>query len=217
MKIVIALGGHALCPPDPSPIEAQRAAVKQAVVGIAALARKHDVVVTHGNGPQVGWLAAQAGLGSRAPTPLDMAGAESEGAMGYLLEQELDNALTDRDVVALLTQVEVSADDPAFANPSKPIGPLLDAESEKRLLALGRSTGPSRGGRRRLVPSPEPRSVVEMRTIALLVRMGVVVVCSGGGGIHTHSASFIVEGLTYTKYQDGASTPAATLNARQEL
>jgi carbamate kinase len=183
VKIIIALGGHALCPPEPSSVAAQRAAVKQAVVGVAALARHHDVIVTHGNGPQVGWLAAQAGLGTEAPTPLDLAGAESEGAMGYLLEQELENALVDREAVALLTQVEVAADDPAFANPSKPIGPLLDAEAQQRLLALGRSIGPSRGGMRRLVPSPEPRRIVELRSIALLLRLGVLVVCSGGGGI----------------------------------
>jgi carbamate kinase len=180
--VVIALGGNALAPAGAGSAEAQREAVQRAVAAIAGIAQEHEVVVTHGNGPQVGMLAAQAAAAGQG-VPLDVLGAESEGLLGYLLEQELANALPGRDVAALLTQVEVSADDPAFARPTKPIGPLLGAGDAERLRAQGVSVGPDHGGFRRLVPSPAPREIVELRTIQVLVRLGVVVVCSGGGGI----------------------------------
>jgi len=160
--VVAALGGNALVRRgEPLSAEGQRAHVAEAARALAELAREHDLVVTHGNGPQVGLLA----LGAEAagvPAPLDVLGAESEGMIGYWIDQELGNLLPGREVATLLTQVEVAAGDPAFANPTKPIGPP---------------------GRRRLVPSPEPRAIVELRTIEILVRLGVVVVCAGGGGI----------------------------------
>jgi carbamate kinase len=183
MRVVIALGGHALASREGGGPDDQRKAVRAAVDAIASIAARHDVVVTHGNGPQVGLLAAQAqAAGGPAPS-LDALGAESEGLIGYWIEQDLENALPDRDVAALLTQVEVSADDPAFAAPSKPIGPVVDEAGAARLRAAGFATGPDRGGFRRLVPSPVPHKIVEIRTIQLLLRLGTVVVCGGGGGI----------------------------------
>jgi carbamate kinase len=183
VKVVIALGGHALAPPGLERAETQREAVRRAAAAIAPIAARHDVLVTHGNGPQVGLLARQAEAAGQGATPLDLLGAESEGLLGYLLEQELANALPARDVAALLTQVEVDAGDPAFRAPAKPIGPVLDAAGAERLRALGVAVAPDRGGFRRVVPSPEPRRVVELRTIELLLRLGVVLVCAGGGGI----------------------------------
>jgi carbamate kinase len=153
MRIVVALGGNAIARRgDPLDSEHQVARVRVAAQMLADLAGEHSIVVTHGNGPQVGMLAA-AGEG----LPLDVAGAESEGMIGYWIDQELVNLLPDRDVAALLTQVEVKPDDPAFARPTKPIGRVYDEVAARRM--------------------------IEERTIALLVRLGVIVVCSGGGGI----------------------------------
>ncbi len=182
MRLVIALGGNALAPRGSATLADQHEAVARAARAIASLAREHELVVTHGNGPQVGWLAAQTRTGGEA-APLDVLGAETEGMLGYWLEQELANALPTRDVVALLTQVEVDPHDPAFAKPSKPIGPVLTEAEAQRLREKGLVCAPDRGGLRRVVPSPTPRRIVEQRTIQLLMRLGVLVVCGGGGGI----------------------------------
>jgi carbamate kinase len=182
VRLVAALGGNALAPRGSAALEEQHAAVSRAVAALTPLAREHELIVTHGNGPQVGWLAAQARAAGES-VPLDVLGAETEGMLGYWIEQELANALPDRDVVALLTQVEVDADDPAFANPTKPIGPVIPAAEAERLMASGFACAPDRGGMRRVVASPVPRRILEQRTIALLVRLGVLVVCGGGGGI----------------------------------
>jgi len=184
VRVVIALGGNALCRRgEPLDAVTQRENAGRAAEAIAGIARKHPVLVTHGNGPQVGWLALQAeALGVGAP--LDVLGAESEGLIGYWLEQELENRLPDRDVATLLTRVEVDADDPAFARPTKPVGPVYDEAQARRLAEeRGWSLARERVGFRRVVPSPEPRRIREMRTIGLLFRLGVVVVCGGGGGI----------------------------------
>ena len=141
--------------------------------------------MTHGNGPQVGLLALQGAAYSQvAPYPLDVLGAESEGMIGYLLDQELVNTLGTRDVATLLTQVIVDRDDPAFEHPTKFVGPVY-SEPEARQLAYARRWTVAQDGEhwRRVVPSPEPRSIVELRTIRLLVEAGVVVICVGGGGI----------------------------------
>ncbi len=182
MKLVVALGGNALAPRGNATLDAQRTAVRRAAHEIAALAREHSLVVTHGNGPQVGWLANLA-RGAGEHVALDLLGAESEGMLGYWLEQELGNALPGRDVAALLTQVEVDAHDPAFAAPTKPIGPVVTADEAARLRALGFACVPDRGGFRRVVASPIPLRVLELRSIELLGRLGVVVICAGGGGI----------------------------------
>jgi carbamate kinase len=181
LLVVAALGGNALVRPgDPLDAEHQRAAVARAAQALAGIAREHNLVVTHGNGPQVGQLALAAG----GRTPLDVLDAETEGMIGYWIEQELGNLLPGRDVATLLTQVEVDPDDPAFAHPTKPIGPVY-SEAEGRRLAeeRGWQLAPDRGGLRRVVPSPEPLGIRELRTIEILVKVGVVVVCGGGGGI----------------------------------
>jgi len=186
MRVVAALGGNALLRRGEAPeAERQRLNIGRAVAALADVARHHELVVTHGNGPQVGLLAIQAAsYAGAAPTPLDVLGAETEGMIGYLLEQELRNALPGRDVATLLTQVVIDPDDPAFARPTKPIGPVY---AEQEALALAEARGwtlaPDEGGFRRVVPSPEPGEIVELSTIRLLVDAGVLVVCAGGGGI----------------------------------
>lgn len=188
MLVVAALGGNALLRRgEPMTAEVQRANVARAAVALAALVRAgHDVVVTHGNGPQVGLLALQGAAFRRdAPDPLDVLGAETEGMIGYLIEQELENALGhDRPVVALLTQVLVDPADPAFVRPTKPVGPVY-GEAEAKALAAQRgwSIAPDGASWRRVVPSPKPVEIPDLRVIQLLLSQGVVVICAGGGGI----------------------------------
>ena len=186
MRIVVALGGNALLQRgQPADAAAQRRNVAIAVESLSELAAEHEVVVTHGNGPQVGLLALQ-GEAYRMvrPYPLDVLGAESEGMIGYLLEQELVNVLGGRPVATLLTQVIVDADDPAFSHPTKFIGPVYDRESADLVTSeRGWQVAADGAHWRRVVPSPEPRSIVELPTIRLLVEAGVLVVCVGGGGI----------------------------------
>ena len=186
MLVIVALGGNALLRRDePAEVESQRRNVAVAVRAIAALAEEHDVVVTHGNGPQIGLLALQGEAYSEVRGyPLDVLGAESEGMIGYLLDQELVNALGGRPVVTLLTQVRVAADDPAFARPTKPIGPQYDREAAERLASeRGWAIAPDGERYRRVVASPRPLEIVELAAIRMLVEAGVVVVCVGGGGI----------------------------------
>jgi carbamate kinase len=156
-----------------------------AAAAIATVAQAHTVIVTHGNGPQVGLLALQAeAYRAVAPYPLDVLGAETEGMIGYLMEQALRNHLPERQVVTLLTQVEVDSQDPAFAHPTKPIGPLYtQAEAERLAAERGWAIAPDGPSYRRVVPSPEPRRILELPTIRLLVEAGALVICAGGGGI----------------------------------
>ena len=186
MRVVIALGGNALLRRgERAHADAQRANVARAVRSIAEVAREHEVVVTHGNGPQVGLLALQAeAYPGVDPYPLDVLGAESEGMIGYVLEQELMNVLPGRAVATLLTQIEVDPDDPAFAQPTKRIGPVYK-RSTAAMLAAGRGWTVARDddGWRRVVGSPEPRAILAAETIGGLVDDGVLVICAGGGGI----------------------------------
>jgi carbamate kinase len=185
-KIVVALGGNALLQRGEPPTAAvQRGHAKEAMAAIARLARDNEVIVTHGNGPQVGLLALQASAYAEVPPyPLDVLGAESEGMIGYVLEQELENRLPGRNVVTVLTQVVVDADDPAFQKPTKPIGAIYTEEQARRLAAeLDWSIAPDNHHFRRVVPSPRPLKIVELAAIRLLVDAGALVVCSGGGGI----------------------------------
>ncbi len=186
MLVVAALGGNALLRRgEPPETERQRRNLGVAADALAELAAEHALVATHGNGPQVGLLALQAeSYPAVAPPPLDVLGAESEGMIGYLLEQELRNRLPGRQVATLLTQVEVDPRDPAFANPTKPIGPVYArAEAERLAAQRGWRVAPEADGFRRVVPSPEPRHILEIETIRLLVGAGAIVVCAGGGGI----------------------------------
>ncbi len=187
MRIVAALGGNALHRRgealEASALEANVVSAAAAIAGIAR--RGHELVVTHGNGPQIGLLALQAeAYADVLPFPLDVLGAESMGMIGYLLERELRNEIPERRHMAVLTQVLVDADDPAFFRPTKPIGPLYDTASAARLTsAKGWTTVPEGAGRRRAVASPEPRELVELETVRTLVEDGTTVIAAGGGGI----------------------------------
>jgi carbamate kinase len=185
-KIVVALGGNALLQRGEPPTAAvQRGHAKDAMTAVAAVAADNEVILTHGNGPQVGLLALQASAyADVAPYPLDVLGAESEGMIGYVLEQELENQLPGRNIVTVLTQVVVDADDPAFGKPTKPIGAVYTEEQARKLAAeLGWSIAPDNSHFRRVVASPRPLKIVELAAIRMLVDAGALVVCSGGGGI----------------------------------
>lgn len=188
MLVVAALGGNALLKRgEPLTAEVQRRNVKTAALSLAGIVRAgHDLVVTHGNGPQVGLLALQgASYKPDEAYPLDVLGAETEGMIGYMIEQELENALGhDRPVATLLTQVLVDPKDPAFEKPTKFVGPVYDREeAERRAAGAGWSIAPDGDKWRRVVPSPTPLEIPDMRVLKLLLDQGVVVVCAGGGGI----------------------------------
>lgn len=220
MRVVVALGGNALLRRGDDPAAgASRGHLARAAEVLGEVARRHTVVVTHGNGPQVGLLALQAeAVEGEEPTPLDVLGAESEGMLGYLLERELRTRLPDRPVAALLTQVEVDPLDPGFRNPSKPIGPVY-GEGEARALARSRgwTVAPDGPHWRRVVPSPRPLRILEAETISLLVEHGVVVVCAGGGGIPvTVDPAGMVRGVEGVVDKDAtASLLARTVGARR--
>ena len=163
--------------------ETQERHVRIAGEAVAELARNHEVILTHGNGPQVGILASQAD-GSRRRSGLDVLGAETEGWIGYLLEQELMNQLPGRETATLLTQVEVSSADPAFRRPTKPIGKFYSQEEAEQLAGeRGWCMGPDGDQFRRLVPSPRPLTICQLPTFQRLVDAGVLLICAGGGGI----------------------------------
>ena len=186
MRVVIALGGNALLRRGEAPeIETQRRNVRTAAAAIAPIARLHQIVITHGNGPQIGLLALQAAAYKAVrPYPLDLLGAESEGMIGYLLSLALANVLADREIVTVLTQVEVDPADPAFSAPTKPIGPVYsDAEVRRPGAEMSWPLVRDGDGWRRAVPSPVPRRIREINTIKLLLQAGVIAICAGGGGI----------------------------------
>ena len=191
--VVVALGGNAILQPGQvGTFEEQLVNVDAAVRRIAELVEGGwRVVLTHGNGPQVGDLLVQNALaaGTVPPMPMDVCGAESQGEIGYMLEQTLLNHFRKRrlevPVVTVLTQVAVSAKDKAFANPSKPVGAFYsEAEAKKIMLEEGHAMREDAGrGWRRVVPSPEPVEIVPIEAIVDMVRDGICVICSGGGGI----------------------------------
>jgi carbamate kinase len=185
MRVVAALGGNALLRRgEPLDLPTQRANARVAAGALAELARDHELVVTHGNGPQVGLLALQAAAGQNG-TPLDVLGAESDGMIGYVLAQELGNAMAGREVATVLTQVVVEPTDPAFDRPTKPIGPTYADRGAAGAAAPGSRWAIGRDGEawRRVVASPEPRAIVELEPIRVLLAAGVVVICAGGGGV----------------------------------
>jgi carbamate kinase len=191
MRVLIALGGNALLKRgEPLSATNQLANIRNAAVQLARIAAKHEVILTHGNGPQVGLLALQAAAYLEVePYPLDVLGAESQGMVGYLLEQELSNLLpSSTPVVSLITRVEVAADDRAFAHPTKPIGPMY-SEAEARILAIEKNwqvaaDGPAeKRGFRRVVASPKPLQVLNLKAITTLMNSGAMVIAAGGGGI----------------------------------
>lgn len=200
MLVVIALGGNALLQRgQPMTEQQQRANVKKAAKALAEVAHEHTVVITHGNGPQVGLLALQnAAYSEVEPYPLDALGAQTEGMIGYLIEQEIGNVLPyEQPIATILTQVEVDANDPAFQKPSKPIGPVYTREQAERLKReRGWAMAPDNDKFRRVVPSPRPQHIFEVKVIELLVKNGVIVICAGGGGIPTvYREGRILEGV----------------------
>jgi carbamate kinase len=189
MRIVVALGGNALQRRgEPMTVEGQRANVAVACTSLAPVAEEHELVVSHGNGPQVGLLALQAAAYDEVSSyPFDVLGAQTEGMIGYLIEQELGNLLPfDKPLATILTMTEVDPADPAFAHPTKFVGPVYSAEAAEDLAARRGWTFRQDGAAwRRVVPSPEPRRIFESRPVEWLLARGCVVICAGGGGIPT--------------------------------
>jgi carbamate kinase len=189
MRVVVALGGNALLQRgQPLTAENQRGNIRVAVKELAAVHENNQLVIAHGNGPQVGLLALMdAAYTAVDPYPLDVLGAETVGMIGYMIEQELGNLIPFHDhIITVLTQVLVDQNDPAFGNPTKPVGPIYDKEQSERLKKdKGWAMAPDGDHFRRVVPSPLPQRIIEIEVIKTLVDSGVVVICAGGGGIPT--------------------------------
>jgi carbamate kinase len=187
VRVVVALGGNALLRRgEPLTAENQRANARLACEALAPVALEHELVVSHGNGPQVGLLALQGAAYTEVPGyPLDLLGAQTEGMIGYLIQQELGNVLPfEKHLATLLTQIEVDPNDPAFDVPTKPIGPVYTAEEAEKLAAeKGWAFKPDGDSMRRVVPSPLPQRIFGLATIEVLLDDGAVVICAGGGGI----------------------------------
>jgi carbamate kinase len=189
MRVVVALGGNALLKRgEPMTAEVQRGNVRMAARALASVAGKHQLVLSHGNGPQVGLLALQAAAYTEVEAyPLDVLGAQTEGMIGYVLEQELGNLLpVEVPLATIFTMVEVEPSDPAFDNPTKFVGPVYTKPQADQLASeKGWVFKPDGDRWRRVVPSPEPKRIFEIRPIRWLLDKGVIVICTGGGGVPT--------------------------------
>ena len=189
MRVVVALGGNALLRRgEPMTAENQRDNVVRACAALAPLAREHELVVSHGNGPQVGLLALQGAAYAKVETyPLDVLDAQTQGMIGYLIMQELGNLLPpEKPLSTLLTMIEVDPGDPAFGNPTKPIGPIYTADEAAKLAGeKGWTFKPDGDSMRRVVPSPRPKRIFGVESVRWLLEHGGVVICAGGGGIPT--------------------------------
>jgi carbamate kinase len=189
MRIVVALGGNALLKRgEPMTADVQRGNVKVAAQSLAPVAQAHQLVISHGNGPQVGLLALQGAAYKEVDAyPLDILGAQTEGMIGYMIEQELGNLLPfEVPFATILTMVEVDPDDPAFQDPAKFVGPVYE-EAEAKGLAAEKNWVVKPDGKywRRVVPSPLPKHIFEIKPIKWLLEKNTVVICAGGGGIPT--------------------------------
>ena len=211
MRIVIALGGNALLRRgEEMTAENQRENIRIAAKVLAPIIEKHEVVISHGNGPQVGLLSLQSAAYKEVEEyPLDILGAQTQGMIGYMIEQELGNHLpVEIPIASILTMVEIDPEDPAFSNPTKPIGPIYD-EKEARDLAKLKGWNIKQDGNywRRVVPSPEPHRIFQLRPIHWLLEKGTVVICAGGGGIPTsYKDNGKLEGVEVVIDKDRASS-----------
>jgi carbamate kinase len=189
LRILVALGGNALLRRGEAlTAENQRRNVRVAAEALAPLGREHQLIISHGNGPQVGLMALQSAAYDQAGTyPLDVLGAQTEGMIGYMIEQELGNLLPfEQPFATVLSMVEVDPGDPAFEHPSKPIGPLYGEQEARRLAReKGWTMAPDGDRFRRVVPSPLPRRIFQIRPVRWLLERGCIVICAGGGGIPT--------------------------------
>tara|TARA_B100000965_G_scaffold76923_1_gene61064 strand:+ start:761 stop:1669 length:909 start_codon:yes stop_codon:yes gene_type:complete len=211
MRIVIALGGNALLRRgDEMTADNQRENIRVAVKALAPIIEEHEVVISHGNGPQVGLLSLQSAAYKEVEEyPLDILGAQTQGMIGYMIEQELGNLLPiEKPIASILTMVEIDPEDPAFSNPTKPIGPVY-TEDEAKNLAKIKGWDIKNDGEywRRVVPSPEPHRIFQLRPIHWLLEKGTVVICAGGGGIPTsYAEKGKLEGVEVVIDKDRASS-----------
>jgi len=198
MRVVVALGGNAILRRDQQMTVAnQRASIAAACEPLSRLAAEHELVVSHGNGPQIGLLALQAAAYDHiSEYPFDVLGASTEGMIGYLIEQELGNRLgNERAVTTLVTRTEVDPSDPAFADPTKFVGPgYADADAAAATEQHGWTMKRDGSRMRRVVASPQPLQILELRPIQWLLEKGAVVICAGGGGVPTVRSDGIAEG-----------------------
>ena len=189
MKIVIALGGNALLKRgEPMTAENQRENVKTACAQIARVYDGNQLIITHGNGPQVGLLALQNNAYKEVPMyPLDVLGAETAGMIGYMIQQELSNTVpSSASIATVLTQIQVNPKDPAFQKPSKPVGPVYSKEEADKIAAeKGWTMAPDNDKYRRVVASPKPVNIFGLEPLKTLIDHKYIVVCGGGGGIPT--------------------------------
>jgi carbamate kinase len=217
-RIVIALGGNAIIPAGQEGTYEQQAAITSTTMKqVASLARDgHQIVMTHGNGPVVGNIVLRNDAGMAVhgipPMPMFVCGADSQGGLGFMLQQTLQNALSEIDldipVASVVTQVLVDRDDPAFAKPTKPIGPFYNEEEAQLLRDENGWTVVKDAGRgwRRVVPSPEPSEVVELEAIRTLVKAGVLTIATGGGGVPVvRNDAGLLEGVDAVIDKDRAS------------
>ncbi len=211
MRIVIALGGNALLRRgEDMTAENQRKNIQIAVKSLAPIVEDNELVISHGNGPQVGLLSLQSAAYKEVDEyPLDVLGAQTEGMIGYMIEQELGNLLPiEIPIASILTMVEVDPEDPAFSNPTKPIGPIYTKEEAEELQKV-RGWEIKMDGKdwRRVVASPEPHRIFELRPIHWLLEKGTVVICAGGGGIPTvYNKDGKLEGVEVVIDKDRASS-----------
>ena len=220
MKIVIALGGNALLQRGQAlSYENQLISIRSAAIQLASIAQENDLLITHGNGPQIGLLALQSeSHHDVAPYPFDMLGAQTQGSIGYVIEQELANRLpATRQIACLMTRTVISANDIELAIPSKPIGPMYSEQEAKRLATERNwSVAADDGGYRRVVPSPVPVAVANLSAIRCLFDQGFIVIAAGGGGVPVlkERGSGVMRGVEAVIDKDATSTLLAlALNA----